>query len=78
MKGQGKNSRQVKTFTEQFMFRDSYSFLLDYNGFLLSNRDSGEGKFIKISFNSSPRKARNIFRFQCCYKMMTSCNHSLN
>ncbi|WP_457867332.1 hypothetical protein [Salegentibacter sp. F14] len=68
----------MKACTARFSFRESCDFLLDYNGFMLSDDDkSGEGKFIRISFNSRPGRKRKL-GFKCRYKMMTNCDRSLN
>ncbi|MGY5851783.1 hypothetical protein ACW6NC_15270 [Salegentibacter sp. F14] len=78
MEGPKKKPNLVKACTARFSFRESCDFLLDYNGFMLSDDDkSGEGKFIRISFNSRPGRKRKL-GFKCRYKMMTNCDRSLN
>ncbi|MGY5847827.1 hypothetical protein ACW6QP_10455 [Salegentibacter sp. HM20] len=77
MQGPKKQPPLIKAYTSRFSFRESCDFLLDYNGFMLSDQKSGEGKFIKISFNRNRRKAKKQ-HFKCFYKMLSAYGRSLN
>ncbi|MBT8319547.1 MAG: hypothetical protein KJP01_05395 [Gramella sp.] len=77
MKGSSGKRGLVKKYVSDFVFSEKTRFVLDGTNYHFSDNDSS-GKFIKFTFENSPKRRKRKYVFKCIYKMMKNFQSSLN